>query len=166
MIAGLDSSLFSWLDSVPEHLRWDPQRENHIFFEQSCVLYSYYYFAQVSAKLNHLELAGANGIEMIPKILIHRPFIPTPKTAPAIASLALPSLAICTNAARSCAHIVELQVSRFRPNYHVLLPAFTSAIVLLVNVWASKKTGRVQDSETNLREVRKCLHALRDAEPS
>ncbi|KAJ9112249.1 hypothetical protein QFC22_006333 [Naganishia vaughanmartiniae] len=128
MIAGLDSSLFSWLDSVPEHLRWDPQREDNI--------------------------------------LIHRPFIPTPKTAPAIASLALPSLAICTNAARSCAHIVELQVSRLRPNYHVLLPAFTSAIVLLVNVWASKKTGRTQDSETNLREVRKCLHALRDAEPS
>ncbi|KAJ9092550.1 hypothetical protein QFC21_006781 [Naganishia friedmannii] len=145
MIAGLDSSLFSWLDSVPEQLRWDPQREDNVFFEQSCVLYSYYYFAQ---------------------ILIHRPFIPTPKTAPAIASLALPSLAICTNAARSCAHIVELQVSRLMPNYHVLLPAFTSAIVLLVNVWASKKTGRTQESETNLREVRKCLHALRDAEPA
>jgi hypothetical protein len=52
-----------------------------------------------------------------------------------------------------------------RPNYHILLPAFTSAIVLMMNLWASKKTGRAQDSELNLREVRKCLHALRQAEP-
>lgn len=47
IIAELDSSLFAWLDSVPEHLRWDPQRADDVFFEQSCVLYSYYYFAQV-----------------------------------------------------------------------------------------------------------------------
>jgi hypothetical protein len=137
-----------------------------MFFEQSCVLYSYYYFAQVSIASSNQEYTAATNMSVLSKILIHRPFIPTPKTAPAIASLALPSLAICTNAARSCAHIAELQVVRHRLNLHVLLPAFTSAIVLLVNVWASKKTGRMQDSETNLREVRKCLHALRDAEPS
>lgn len=48
IIAELDSSLFAWLDSVPEHLRWDPQRADDVLFEQSCVLYSYYYFAQAS----------------------------------------------------------------------------------------------------------------------
>jgi hypothetical protein len=48
LIAELDSSLFAWLDSVPPHLRWDSQREDPVFFEQSCVLYSYYYFTQVS----------------------------------------------------------------------------------------------------------------------
>lgn len=47
IIAELDSSLFAWLDSVPAHLRWDPQRADAAFFEQSCVLYAYYYFAQV-----------------------------------------------------------------------------------------------------------------------
>lgn len=48
LIAELDSSLFAWLDSVPAHLRWDAQREDPVFFEQSCVLYSYYYFTQAS----------------------------------------------------------------------------------------------------------------------
>lgn len=145
IVAELDSDLYSWLDAMPEHLRWDPQRKDHTAFEQSCVVYGMFYFVQ---------------------ILIHRPFIPTPqKTSQNVSSLAFPSLAICTNAARSCSHLVEAQAQRSRPNFHMLLPTFTSAIVLLIGVWGGRKAGGTgSDSAVALGDVRKCLHALRDAE--
>ncbi|KAG8739987.1 hypothetical protein FRC10_004866 [Ceratobasidium sp. 414] len=56
IVAELDSALNKWIDSVPDHLRWDPNRENPLFFDQSATLYSTYYHVQ---------------------ILIHRPFIPS-----------------------------------------------------------------------------------------
>lgn len=72
-------------------------------FEQSAVLYAAYY---------HLH------------IMIHRPFIPSPKK-PAV--LSFPSLTICTNAARSCSHVIEAYGKR---SQHVppssLVAAFTS----------------------------------------
>lgn len=47
LIADLDSDLYAWLDSVPAHLKWDPERKDPIFFQQSAVLYANYYFLQV-----------------------------------------------------------------------------------------------------------------------
>lgn len=84
-MAELDSALNKWIDAVPDHLRWDPHKEaNTPFFTQSCVLYASYYQLQ---------------------ILIHRPFIPLPRR-PSV--LSFPSLAICTNAARSCSHVLDV----------------------------------------------------------
>src|ERR1700722_1589719 len=75
--------------SMPRELvRWDPNRENEVFFSQSVALYASYY---------HLQ------------ILIHRPFIPTPRNP---SPLSFPSLAICTNAARSCSHVVDMHRKR------------------------------------------------------
>lgn len=54
------------------------------FFMQSYSLYSSYYHVQ---------------------ILIHRPFIPSPRKP---SPLSFPSLAICTNAARSCSHVMDV----------------------------------------------------------
>lgn len=143
IVAELDSDLYSWLDAMPEHLRWDPQRKDPVQFEQSCVVYGMFYFVQ---------------------ILIHRPFIPTAGNVSKTSSLAFPSLAICTNAARSCSHLVEAQAARGRPNHHMLLPTFTSAIVLLIGVWGGRKGGANRDSSSALSDVRKCLKALKDAE--
>ena len=71
-------------------VRWDPTREDDNFFNQSASCYALYYHIQ---------------------ILIHRPFIPSPnKPSP----LSFPSLAICTNAARSCSHVAEIQRRRLR----------------------------------------------------
>jgi hypothetical protein len=47
LIADLDSDLYAWLDSVPSQLKWDPERKDPIFFQQSAVLYGNYYFVQV-----------------------------------------------------------------------------------------------------------------------
>jgi hypothetical protein len=107
IVAELDSALNKWVDSVPDHrpshtslfpmitdlssVRWDPNRDDDTFFNQSVHLYAMYYHIQ---------------------IIIHRPFIPSPtKPSP----LSFPSLAICTNAARSCSHVVDIHRKR-NPN--------------------------------------------------
>ena len=72
-------------------VKWDTTGQNFkdiTCFLQSASLYSHYY---------HLQ------------IMVHRPFIPSPRKP---SPLSFPSLAICTNAARSCAHVVDLQRRR------------------------------------------------------
>ena len=69
-------------------VRWDPNREDDNLFNQSVFLYVTYYYIQIT---------------------IHRPFIPSPRKP---ARLSFPSLAICTNAARSCSHIVDIHMKR------------------------------------------------------
>ena len=108
IVAELDSALNKWVDSVPDHrqsqyfisfkcpgsshflvsVRWDPNREDLTFFNQSAFLHASFY---------HLQ------------ILIHRPFIPSPRKP---SPLSFPSLAICTNAARSCSHVVDIHRRR------------------------------------------------------
>ncbi|KAK7024381.1 Gypsy retrotransposon integrase-like protein 1 [Paramarasmius palmivorus] len=141
IVAELDSALNQWVDSVPEHLRWDPNREDNIFFNQSVVLYTQYYQLQ---------------------ILIHRPFIPSPKRP---SPLSFPSLAICTNAARSCSHIVDCQ----RKRKGFLLPwnlssVFGAGIVLLLNIWGGKRSGLSTDPSREMKDVHKCMEVLRACE--
>ena len=69
-------------------VRWDPTRENILFLNQSANLYANYYQLQIA---------------------VHRPFIPSPRKP---SPLSFPSLAICTNAARSCIHVLDVQYKR------------------------------------------------------
>jgi hypothetical protein len=90
-----------WMDSVPEHrkcqipravpahyecfplVRWNTEHKSDLFRKQSSALHATYYYLQT---------------------FIHRPFIPSPRNpTPGV----FPSLAICTNAARSCCHVLE-----------------------------------------------------------
>ena len=118
-------------------VRWDPSRECDRFFDQSAILYAYYYQTQ---------------------ILIHRSFIPKPdKPSP----LSFPSLAICANAARSCSHVVDLQRRRgSRTLYLTAMPAFSAGIVLLVNIWGAKKARVRFDHTREMADVHKCMEAL------
>jgi hypothetical protein len=141
-------------------VRWDPQRENELFFHQSAVLYALYYQLQ---------------------IIIHRPFIPSPKKP---SPLTFPSLAICTNAARSCSHVIDIQQRRAqRPlPLQIVCPradptllytdeadfqtaAFTSGIVLLLNIWGGRKGGITADPEKEMKDVYKCMNLLKLCEP-
>jgi hypothetical protein len=88
IVAELDSALNKWTDEVPDHLRWEPNRGDVMFFNQSAFLHAWFYYLQ---------------------ILVHRPFISFPHQP---SSLSFPSLAICTNAARSCSHIIAIQQRR------------------------------------------------------
>ncbi|CUA75982.1 Cutinase transcription factor 1 alpha [Nectria haematococca mpVI] [Rhizoctonia solani] len=141
IVAELDSALNKWIDSVPDHLRWDPNRENSLFFDQSATLYSTYYHVQ---------------------ILIHRPFIPSPRKP---SPLSFPSLAICTTAARSCSHVLDLQRRRSQTILPgVMVAAFTSGIVLLINVWGQKKSGGTADPNGQIKDVHKCMDVLKSNE--
>ncbi|KZT53528.1 hypothetical protein CALCODRAFT_50026 [Calocera cornea HHB12733] len=143
IVAELDSALNKWIDSVPAHLKWDPNVEDSLWFDQSATLFSSYYQLQ---------------------ILIHRPFIPSPRRP---SPLSFPSLAICSNAARSSAHICEhvrRRSARILPG--VIVAAFTSGIVLLINVWGGQKTGMKLDPTSQLQDTHNCMQVLKMAEHS
>ncbi|KIK51276.1 hypothetical protein GYMLUDRAFT_78264 [Collybiopsis luxurians FD-317 M1] len=144
IVSELDSSLNRWVDEIPEHLRWDPHREDPVHFHQSVMLYTTYYWIQ---------------------ILIHRPFIARPGDGSG-SVLSFPSLAICANAARSCCHVVDVQRRRnlgalMMPN--VTMALFMTSIVLLVNVWRGRRL-RVATAETDiekeLADVYRCINLL------
>ncbi|KAK7038101.1 fungal-trans domain-containing protein [Favolaschia claudopus] len=138
-VAELDTRLDEWAANIPEHLLWNPYQENEIFFEQSSGLYGSFY---------HLQ------------ILIHRPFIQH-KSASTVRSLA-----ICTNAARSCSTIADVKSRRgFTPGYHLIKAVFDSAIVLLLNITGATRSGLDVDTDRELVDVYKCMTLLKQTEP-
>ncbi|KAJ7674132.1 hypothetical protein B0H17DRAFT_1082725, partial [Mycena rosella] len=138
-IAGLDSELNKWVDALPEHLRWNPNQENQVIPSPSFRLYASYYHAQ---------------------IVIHPPFIPAPGKESLSNADRLP-LAICTNAARSCGHVMDVHTRRG----HGLLPLpqlvtvlFDCVVVPLINFWAV--VGKLQTTEHYNRataDVQNCI---------
>ncbi|EKM58714.1 uncharacterized protein PHACADRAFT_193830 [Phanerochaete carnosa HHB-10118-sp] len=144
LVSELDSELNRWLDSIPEHLKWDPHQPNDLWASQSASLFAAYY-----------------GV----RIIIHRPFIPMPRKP---SPLPFPSLAICTNAARSCVQALERYFTRFGPVFmhnHHQLTLFTAAIILLLNIWGGPRTGSTVDAAKEMEEVNKALRILKDLEP-
>lgn len=147
IVVELDSALNAWADSVPDNLRWDPTRSDPRLFEHSAVLYAHYYYVQ---------------------ILIHRPFIPTRKHPE---SVGFPSLAICSNAARSISNVLDAVLRRGRqlgrlPGHAMsisfALPAGTAAIVLLMNVYAVRQ--REQERQRCLNDVKRVIAAMKEME--
>ncbi|KAK7005870.1 Zn(2)-C6 fungal-type domain-containing protein, partial [Favolaschia claudopus] len=142
ILAEMDSALNGWLDTLPPHLRWDANRREDAFFDQSALLYCTFYSVQIA---------------------VHRPFI---SVAYQGKSSSLPSLSICTNAARSCAHVADM--SRLRRNdipVPVLIsPVFTSGVILLLNVWSGKRTGLPPHMNSAVNEVLKCMATMRVCE--
>ncbi|KAF7353501.1 Zn(2)-C6 fungal-type domain-containing protein [Mycena sanguinolenta] len=142
IVAELDSALNGWIDRIPPHLRWDPNRPEDAFFDQSVFLYCSYYQVQMT---------------------IHRPFIPMMRNA---VPTSLPSLGICTNAARSCSQVAE--TSRLRrkgvPVPEILSSVFASGVILLLNVWSGKRTGLPPHMNSAITEVHKCMATMRVCE--
>ncbi|KAL4249328.1 ABC-transporter-regulating transcription factor-like protein [Abortiporus biennis] len=142
IVAELDSALNKWIDSVPDHLRWDPNRENILFLNQSAYLYAHYYQLQIA---------------------VHRPFIPSPRKP---SPLSFPSLAICTNAARSCTHVLDVPYKRAGSVLFAnQMALFTSGIVLLLNIWGGKRSGLSTDPNKEMADVHKCMKMLKILEP-
>ncbi|VDC05652.1 unnamed protein product [Peniophora sp. CBMAI 1063] len=109
-IAHLDSLLNNWADSIPDHLRWDPKRENDLFFCQSAHL--------------HLEYQKL-------RIMVHRQFLGTFQ----LTACSSPALTICMNASRSIVHLVTALIERV-PGRTTLVrwDAAYAAMVMLVGV--------------------------------
>ncbi|KAF9010740.1 fungal-specific transcription factor domain-containing protein [Cyathus striatus] len=141
IIAEMDSAMNNWMDSIPDHLRWNSSCTNELILKQSAALYATYYNIQ---------------------IFIHRPFIPSPRNPHPVS---FPSLAICTNAARSCCHVLE-SYSRLGalPLPHLQITAFQSAVILLLNIWGGKKSGMAPNPRREMEDVQKCMKMLKDSE--
>lgn len=138
---GIRSNFFPVLTFFFYLVRWDPNREDPKFFNQSVVLWTAYYHTQ---------------------ILIHRPFIPSPSRP---SPLSFPSLAICTNAARSCIHVVDMQYQKYpMTSPQVQMAVFTSGIVLLLSIWGGKRSGLTTDPNKEMVDVHKCMAVLKGCE--
>ncbi|KIY63793.1 hypothetical protein CYLTODRAFT_425777 [Cylindrobasidium torrendii FP15055 ss-10] len=132
VVTEMDSALNRWFDAVPDHLRWDPHREDPVFFTQSVSLHAWYYNCQ---------------------ILTHRHFLLTPRgERDSDGHSIFPSLAICTNAARAVLHILHRQVQRglysgFNMSF---VNALGAAVVLYLNLWSSRNPRRPTSSHNSV----------------
>jgi hypothetical protein len=118
-------------------VKWNPDNKDLADLEQSAQLYSVAY--NVSQ-------------------LIHRPFIPAPDKR---TTLPIPSLAICTRAARSCANVLNVA----RKHSMVLMPGsinagFASAITLLIASWSALSARSTLDYNAHLLDVDKCVRYM------
>ncbi|GLB37611.1 putative fungal specific transcription factor [Lyophyllum shimeji] len=139
VVAHLDSALNQWFDDIPDHLKWTSVASGNIFSQQSAALHAFYHHVRV---------------------VVHRPFIPLPKKP---SSSPFPSLAICTNAARSCAHILKTQSQqgRYLPFPHVQFALMTAAIMLVLSYWINMKSStHPRDLREDLKSVQDCIEVL------
>ena len=138
-------------------MRWDPKRENRLFFDQSSVLFATYYHVQHT---------------------IHRPFIG--KSSP----VTFASVAMCCNAARACSRVFAAQVERGNPivtsellvsisSRYVLagvthhsdqVGAFMSAVSCVMNMWGGRKMGMTIDQRREMEYVQNCIRYLEASE--
>ncbi|KAK1226623.1 Gypsy retrotransposon integrase-like protein 1 [Marasmius sp. AFHP31] len=143
-LARLDSRLDQWLSDLPEHLRWDPNREDPLFFQQSILLYNVYYWARIQ---------------------IHRPFLPRPGR---FSVSEYPSLGVCSSAGRSCVRVIDTMRRRGHqvPIGIMVTAVFTAATILLTNAWMLRIEKMPVDLKSELADIYRCLDFLRSLESS
>ncbi|KAJ7045815.1 fungal-specific transcription factor domain-containing protein [Mycena alexandri] len=135
-----DSTLNSWVNQLPEHLRWDPDRRNRLHLTQSGVLHAAFSSVQ---------------------ILIHRPYIPFGS----LQSATVPSLALCTNAARLCTHVLETHIRLGIPPSFTMGPSvFSAAVVIILNAWIGGNSDFANTPSKELDQVYTCLRFLAQVE--
>lgn len=136
-VTELDSVLNEWLAELPAELQWNPARMDKLWLVQSGVLMSSWYATQ---------------------ILLHRDFL-----SPAKGNLhPFPSRAICSNASRSIAQVLnvlrEEGVLELGAQSHAM-SAITASLCLLINVFAQAPTGAALTSSA-MEDVAKCERVL------
>ncbi|KAJ7729640.1 fungal-specific transcription factor domain-containing protein [Mycena maculata] len=142
-ITELDSAMNAFLDSIPSHLRWDPERTvTGPFFDQSAILYVTYHYAQIT----------------IHRLYVHYLYKQN--------ALAAPSLSICISAARSALYIAHIWLDRMQRVALPFLqnPVFVSAVVLLLNFIGSKVVDVAIANQKDLTYVKPALAVLKLAE--
>ena len=141
-------------------MRWDPSVEDPVVVHQAAALrLTYHYVGRILYGDNRCGLTSERQVQ----ITIHRPFIPvlTGRASP----LSFPSLAICTNAARSTSHVLEVYSGRgldTTPVTHLI--AFTAGTVLLISIWGVKKSNLNVDVRSQIADVHRCIKVLQRAE--
>ncbi|KAI5900259.1 uncharacterized protein SCHCODRAFT_0255964 [Schizophyllum commune H4-8] len=141
IVQELDSALNKWLDDIPEFLRWNPEEPDHRVLKQAAYLHCSYRQTQ---------------------ILIHRPFITAAKKSP---QPSLPSLTICTTAAKACAHVLDRQRQvTGSGSFYISFAAAISAIVLLVGMWTRAKPRASREQLRELSDIQLILDYMKSME--
>ncbi|KAJ7644387.1 fungal-specific transcription factor domain-containing protein [Roridomyces roridus] len=117
-VGELDALMNNFLENVPAHLRWDPERPTSVFFIQSAMLSIAFFYI---------------------KITIHRRYIYIDTRA----ALSKPALHSCLDAARAALSVMEVWLSRTErlPLPFLQNPMLVSATVLLLNIFVSMHAG-------------------------
>ena len=122
-------------------MRWNPDQEDEFFLTQAGTLSAYYYYTQFA---------------------VHRPFMDAARRE---SPLSFPSLAICTNAARSASHILDAFLQKgldSTPLTYII--AFVSGTVLLISIWGVRKSGLNVDVSSQIADVQRCIKMLSKSE--
>lgn len=142
IVAELDSELNQWIDSLPQHLKYDVNREDAPFAAQAASLHATYHSL---------------------RIFIHRPFVTMPRSVP----VPFPSLTICTHAARACIQAIERYFALAGPvlvfQYH-LGSLFAAAAVLMLSTWQRMRDGISVEAAKELEHVYKAMEVFRSLE--
>ncbi|KAF7336885.1 Fungal-trans domain-containing protein [Mycena venus] len=139
-VAELDSKMNHFLDSIPPHLRWDPESPPQgIFFDQSAKLHITY---------NYIVIA------------IHRRYIQKPSAQSA------PSLTICASAARAILHTADIWLSNLQrlPLNNITDPVFVSGVILVLYMLGTNRAGLPMEKNKDLARVATALQILKFAE--
>ncbi|KZV75184.1 hypothetical protein PENSPDRAFT_647463 [Peniophora sp. CONT] len=147
-VAYLDSRLTMWSESVPAHLRWNPDEENDVYLLQSAHLWTRFYELQIN---------------------LHRPFIPSHSnnTKEAVSEIAFPSLSICLSASRTIVRIIECVQRRFPGQLFPFLddPTFSAGMMLFLGIWGSSRFGMAPSRhEEDLQGIHTCERFLETLE--
>ncbi|KAJ7650988.1 fungal-specific transcription factor domain-containing protein [Roridomyces roridus] len=137
-VVELDSLMNDFLDSIPSHLRWESTGHG-VFFSQAALLHVTYYWIRLT---------------------VHRPYMQT-KTP-----LAGTSLFMCVTAARSALSVADVWTTQIPTIPPVFLQhsLFISAVILLVNIFATKRAGMPLDVEKDLAQVQTAINVFRVCE--
>ncbi|KZV60489.1 hypothetical protein PENSPDRAFT_759962 [Peniophora sp. CONT] len=136
-IAFYDSTLNRWLESLPTYLRWDPNCKDPVLYQQA---------ASLMARFHEMQ------------IIIHRPYISPGQSG------VLPSLTVCSTAARSCSRMIDVIRLHF-PGCapHLYACAYTSAAVLLNSIGSARRLRSSVNPE-DLSAVQACMEYVKSLE--
>ncbi|KAF5350773.1 hypothetical protein D9758_010391 [Tetrapyrgos nigripes] len=137
----INSDFSKWVESIPSHLKWNPNHQDSMFFSQSAALYGVFYWIQIQ---------------------VYRKFIPKPRQD---SEMPFSTLEICTNAARSCIGVVQVALKKSVVRHYLFLyPLYGSAMILAVNMWREKYMNPGYDPKSELDGMNACIDMLRTFE--
>lgn len=151
-----DAGVIAGLESVPPSLKWNPAEQNSQTLAVSVALCEFACDTRRCCRAHRCFFADTHYYNT--QILVHREFLSPNRTR----VVGFPSLAICSNAARSLANILNVLKQHDKLEaafWYAPMSAVTAGLILLINVYsgASKSTNLTSSA---LKDVKRCINVL------
>ncbi|KAJ7593114.1 fungal-specific transcription factor domain-containing protein [Mycena floridula] len=132
-VAQMDSALQELLDKIPPHLQWRDYMGNTVFSHQSATLFTMYHQTVMLIRRPFIRIPGQSGIAKTPS-----------------PQLSATALAKCTESARACARVFDIQARKGYANVcHLVNVVQTAAPILLINLWQNRNRASSDVPETS-----------------